>query len=604
MRLTGLRESTIKLGSRHIGAPSVALIGAAAAFVSIVAILYASVTLSRYSAGMVRDVCTESQPPSGAYAVTLCITNPLDQTTFSGEIQVSLRATVAGKNVGLHQFMYMLDDEPIPVEAFDDGSFVLETRHFGDGKHLLQVFALMADGYVSRPVSIEVTFDNGVAQAFAPASPTDEPTAKAVPSETASAASSLVPATPARRPVVTRVAKAAAPRTPTITPVPTELPDTSGISNTTDTYLGDYSPQFQDVGDGSGSCFGNIDGHITSNGAPVADVWVHMLDRANSSTDLSPTDGAGYYVFPGLEDGSYTISVDVPSGYSAAVTAASVTISSCSNPTQDFVLTTNATLPTSTSATPTATSTVRVTVTGTVGATASLASTIPAVVGTPTVAPTAAASATATATRTPTAQAEATATQTLSPTPTLRPTRTPTRKPSATPIPTPTRSQPEPTEANARSGDIVTLAPVADAYVSPRDPSTNYGTAPVLRIDGSPAISGYLKFNVHGLVGAIKSATLRVYAYSSSGAGFAVRSVGDGSWSETGITFANAPAISAAATGSSGSTAGDAWLSVNVTPLVTGNGSVSFALTTTGAQINLASRESRGNAPQLVIVMQ
>ncbi len=44
------------------------------------------------------------------------------------------------------------------------------------------------------------------------------------------------------------------------------------------------------------------------------------------------------------------------------------------------------------------------------------------------------------------------------------------------------------------------------------------------------------------------------------------------------------------------------WTTVDITPLVTGNGFYNFALTTTsGTAFSLASREAGGNAPQLII---
>lgn len=117
-------------------------------------------------------------------------------------------------------------------------------------------------------------------------------------------------------------------------------------------------------------------------------------------------------------------------------------------------------------------------------------------------------------------------------------------------------------------------------------------------------MNSYVKFNVQSLSGTIKSVTLRIYANSSSSAGYAARGVADSTWGETTITYSNAPAMSSTITGSSGSFATGAWTAVNVAALVTGNGTYSFGLTTTGAQINLASRESGANAPQLVIVTQ
>ncbi len=609
MRLTKLQDRTIKLGHHQISTRSVALIVALVVFISIVAILDVSLFLTRNDASPLSDLCTQSQPPGGAYAVTLCITNPTDHTTFAGETKVSLRAFLIGKSVSVHQFMYRLDDEPVPVQAFDDGSFLLETRLFPDGRHLLQVFALMADGFVSKPVSMEVTFDNGTAQALAPAAATDAPTPTDIARPTASVTSSLIPATPTRRALASRAPKVTAGQTATSTPEPTDTPDVSSSGDSSggdDANWGDYGSEGQDTGgDGSSSCFGNIDGYVRSNGAPVANVWVHMLDRSNNSTDLSPTDGEGYYVFPGLEDGNYTITLDVPTGYSAAVTTANVTIANCSNPTQDFVLTAGSASPTST---PT-TKTPGVTATATISATASITSTTPAVgtptlaTTTPTVTPTANQSVTATrtvtATQTPSRAPVSTVTQTPTAARTLKSTKTPTRTPTLAPSPTPTSTQ-----TTARASATATFIAVADAYVSSRNPTTNYGAATSLRLDGSPVINAYLKFNVQGLTGSVTSAILRVYANSSSSAGFAVSSVADNGWSETGINYTNAPAITTTATGSAGPAVSGMWTSVNVTALVAGNGRVSFALTTTGAQINLASRESGANAPQLVIVTQ
>ncbi len=147
-----------------------------------------------------------------------------------------------------------------------------------------------------------------------------------------------------------------------------------------------------------------------------------------------------------------------------------------------------------------------------------------------------------------------------------------------------------------------TFTPAADAYVSQSNPNDNYGAATALRVDGSPIMNTFVRFNVQGLTGTIKSATLRVFSGSISNAGYAVHGVTNNTWGEMTITSANAPPMSSAVTGSSGGFGTGVWTSVNVTALVTGNGTYSFALTTTGAQINLASKESGANTPQLVIV--
>jgi hypothetical protein len=58
----------------------------------------------------------------------------------------------------------------------------------------------------------------------------------------------------------------------------------------------------------------------------------------------------------------------------------------------------------------------------------------------------------------------------------------------------------------------------------------------------------------------------------------------------------------AGVSGTSGSFGTGIWTAVEITPLINGNGTFSFALTTTGSTaFNLASREAGANAPQLVI---
>ncbi len=73
------------------------------------------------------------------------------------------------------------------------------------------------------------------------------------------------------------------------------------------------------------------------------------------------------------------------------------------------------------------------------------------------------------------------------------------------------------------------------------------------------------------------------------------------SWTETALTYQNAPAA-ATKLGSFPSGALTGWISLDVTPTVTANGTYSFALVGTYWQeISLAARESGANAPQLVI---
>jgi hypothetical protein len=148
---------------------------------------------------------------------------------------------------------------------------------------------------------------------------------------------------------------------------------------------------------------------------------------------------------------------------------------------------------------------------------------------------------------------------------------------------------------------ISTFNPVADAYVNEGSPGSNYGGLMTLRADATPVVRSYLRFDVQGLTGTITRVTLRVFTNSSSSTGYEVRNVADNSWSEGSINYSNAPAVDAVS-GSSGFFGANAWTTVDITPLITGNGTYNLALTTANATaFSLASRESVANAPQLVI---
>src|SRR5689334_6943729 len=86
-----------------------------------------------------------------------------------------------------------------------------------------------------------------------------------------------------------------------------------------------------------------------------------------------------------------------------------------------------------------------------------------------------------------------------------------------------------------------TFSATADAYVNQSYPDTNYGTATALRLDSSPVSHAFLRFSVQNVSGSVTGATLRFYANSSSPSGLSVAGVASTSWSESSITYNNAP---------------------------------------------------------------
>ncbi len=153
-----------------------------------------------------------------------------------------------------------------------------------------------------------------------------------------------------------------------------------------------------------------------------------------------------------------------------------------------------------------------------------------------------------------------------------------------------------------RGVSALTFTPVADAYVIKSQASSNFGKSTSLRADASPDTRSYLRFSVSGLGGAtIQSAKLRVYVNSSNSVGFSVRTVASNTWSETTITYRNAPAVGIVLS-NSGKLASGTWVEVDLSNYVDAENTYSMALTTTsGTNINMSSRETGANAPRLVV---
>jgi hypothetical protein len=145
----------------------------------------------------------------------------------------------------------------------------------------------------------------------------------------------------------------------------------------------------------------------------------------------------------------------------------------------------------------------------------------------------------------------------------------------------------------------ITLLPAADAYVYALQPGINYAANTALRTDSSPVMRSFLRFDVSGRTGATQ-VVLRVYAETANNLGVDLRSVADNTWTESGLNYDNQPAVGSV-TASSGPIAAGTWLTFDVTSAVTGDGPVSFALTSESATaVRLSSREGP-NPPQLIL---
>jgi hypothetical protein len=182
------------------------------------------------------------------------------------------------------------------------------------------------------------------------------------------------------------------------------------------------------------------------------------------------------------------------------------------------------------------------------------------------------------------------------PTNTVAPTSVvPTTVPSSTPLPTAIPTLPS-------GSTTIVLNPVADTYVSSEEPDRNFGASSGLRVDNSPTARSYIRFTVPPVNGTIVSATLRLYVKNNMPNGYSVHTTSNNTWSETGITFNNAPAFSSVIV-TSLATSSAGWVQVALPNVVRGSGNYNLILTTPSTTATgIGSRES-STKPELVLVI-
>lgn len=149
---------------------------------------------------------------------------------------------------------------------------------------------------------------------------------------------------------------------------------------------------------------------------------------------------------------------------------------------------------------------------------------------------------------------------------------------------------------------VLTFTPTADARVREGNPTGNYGTDTVLRARGASTddYRSYLRFDVTGASGSVTKATLRLWVTDGSPQG-GIAWTTSNSWTETGITWANMPALGAAPLGAAGASVAGTWSEIDVTDAVTGDGTVSIAVTSDDSNSVLWTSREGSSPPQLVV---
>ncbi len=147
----------------------------------------------------------------------------------------------------------------------------------------------------------------------------------------------------------------------------------------------------------------------------------------------------------------------------------------------------------------------------------------------------------------------------------------------------------------------VTTLPAADANIRSQQPTKNFGTASVLRVRSGQSRS-YLRFVVSGVTGTVTSAKLRLRVVDASPNGGRIYAV-TGAWTETGITWNNAPVISGSPIATVGAATVATWKEVNLGTFVTGNGTYNLAISDgSNDAVDYRSRETVDD-PQLVLTV-
>jgi len=149
--------------------------------------------------------------------------------------------------------------------------------------------------------------------------------------------------------------------------------------------------------------------------------------------------------------------------------------------------------------------------------------------------------------------------------------------------------------------------PTDDAHVRSNQSSSNFGSVDHLRVKaGTSVYHGYLKFEVTGAA-PVHSATLRLAAAQLSpdgGAFFHVANDFDGGstpWNEDGLTWDNAPDLSGMPVGQAGSIFVGPWLELDVSEVVTGDGTFSFGFSSTDGPGTFYSSKEGPDPPQLMV---
>jgi hypothetical protein len=156
----------------------------------------------------------------------------------------------------------------------------------------------------------------------------------------------------------------------------------------------------------------------------------------------------------------------------------------------------------------------------------------------------------------------------------------------------------------ALATSTMTVKPSADGFAQASSAAASSAGSTDLRIDGSPVIRTYLRFDLRGVRGTVTSATLRLFALSPSGIGYQVSRTDGAGFTESSLTWNSKPALGSIV-GNSATFGSNVWTHVTVTSAVSTGRFVDFAIVArNGTAIRFASDDgTAADVPQLVVTL-
>lgn len=108
------------------------------------------------------SACSSSSPAAGNYNVTICFTNPLTDSSLTGDARVTVNANVSGGNPLIRKVIFFLNNSYLLTDFEAPYSFTLPTTYWADGSYTISVEALMRDNFTTERTNLFTYFKNGI----------------------------------------------------------------------------------------------------------------------------------------------------------------------------------------------------------------------------------------------------------------------------------------------------------------------------------------------------------------------------------------------------------------------------------------------------------